>query len=65
VTSNSDAAELAEALIQLDQGTAMHNSVTSIKQVVGVPVSLNGDPKNQFVETTVGFDTVPYRGRDR
>jgi hypothetical protein len=43
----------------------MHNSVTSIKQVVGVPVSLNGDPKNQFVETTVGFDTVPYRGRDR
>jgi hypothetical protein len=23
-----------------------------------VPVSLNGDLKNQFVETTVGFDTV-------
>lgn len=30
----------------------------SIEQVVGVPVSLNGDLKNQFVETTVGFDTV-------
>jgi hypothetical protein len=29
-----------------------------IEQVVGVPVSLNGDLKNQFVETTVGFDTV-------
>jgi 6-phosphofructokinase len=28
------------------------------EQVVGVPVSLNGDLKNQFVETTVGFDTV-------
>lgn len=23
-----------------------------------MPVSLNGDLKNQFVETTVGFDTV-------
>ena len=29
-----------------------------VEQVVGVPVSLNGDLKNQFVETTVGFDTV-------
>jgi pyrophosphate--fructose-6-phosphate 1-phosphotransferase len=27
-------------------------------QVVGVPVTLSGDLKNQFVETTVGFDTV-------
>lgn len=27
-------------------------------QVVGVPVTLNGDLKNQFVETDVGFDTV-------
>ncbi|XP_057426226.1 uncharacterized protein LOC130719626 [Lotus japonicus] len=26
--------------------------------VVGVPVTLNGDPKNQFVETNVGFDTI-------
>lgn len=29
-----------------------------LKQVVGVPVTLNGDLKNQFVETDVGFDTV-------
>ena len=29
-----------------------------IEHVVGVPVSLNGDLNNQFVETTVGFDTV-------
>ncbi|OQU80257.1 hypothetical protein SORBI_3007G101800 [Sorghum bicolor] len=48
VTSNSDAAQLAETLIQ-------NNCKT---KVVGVPVSLNGDLKNQFVETTVGFDTV-------
>ena len=27
-------------------------------QVVGVPVTLNGDLKNQFVETDVGFDTI-------
>lgn len=29
-----------------------------ISQVVGVPVTLNGDLKNQFVETNVGFDTI-------
>lgn len=27
-------------------------------QVVGVPVTTNGDLKNQFVETNVGFDTI-------
>lgn len=27
-------------------------------QVVGVPVTMNGDLKNQFVEANVGFDTV-------
>lgn len=27
-------------------------------QVVGVPVTLNGDLKNQYVETNVGFDTI-------
>ena len=32
--------------------------IPSIEQVVGVPVTLNGDLKNQFVETTVGFDTI-------
>nr|GEU56896.1 pyrophosphate--fructose 6-phosphate 1-phosphotransferase subunit alpha [Tanacetum cinerariifolium] len=26
--------------------------------VVGVPVTLNGDLKNQFIETNVGFDTI-------
>lgn len=29
-----------------------------LSQVVGVPVTLNGDLKNQFVETNVGFDTI-------
>jgi hypothetical protein len=33
-------------------------SNNTIEQVVGVPVTLNGDLKNQFVETTVGFDTI-------
>lgn len=28
------------------------------EQVVGVPVTLYGDLKNQFVETNVGFDSV-------
>ena len=27
-------------------------------RVVGVPVTLNGDLKNQFVEINVGFDTI-------
>lgn len=27
-------------------------------QVIGVPVTLNGDLKNQFVETNIGFDTI-------
>jgi diphosphate-dependent phosphofructokinase len=48
VISNSDAAQLAETLVQ-------NNCKT---KVIGVPVSLGGDLKNQFVETTVGFDTV-------
>ncbi|CAL5090857.1 unnamed protein product [Urochloa decumbens] len=48
VTSNSDAAQLAETF-------AKHNCKT---KVIGVPVTLSGDLKNQFVETTVGFDTV-------
>ncbi|KAL6838988.1 hypothetical protein ACP4OV_031215 [Aristida adscensionis] len=48
VTSNSDAAQLAENF-------AKHKCKTKI---VGVPVTLNGDLRNQFVETTVGFDTV-------
>ncbi|KAF8712101.1 hypothetical protein HU200_028942 [Digitaria exilis] len=48
VTSNSDAAQLAETFTK-------HNCKT---KVIGVPVTLSGDLKNQFVETTVGFDTV-------
>ncbi|KAG6472958.1 hypothetical protein ZIOFF_070438 [Zingiber officinale] len=48
VTSNSDAAQLAETFVEAKCPT----------KVVGVPVTLNGDLKNQFVETDVGFDTV-------
>ncbi|KAI3517052.1 hypothetical protein L1887_16259 [Cichorium endivia] len=48
VTSNTDAAHLAETFSQAKCPT----------KVVGVPVTLNGDLKNQFVEANVGFDTV-------
>lgn len=48
VTSNSDAAQLAETFAE-DKCTT---------KVVGVPVTLYGDLKNQFVETNVGFDSV-------
>ncbi|KAK3155083.1 hypothetical protein QOZ80_2BG0198630 [Eleusine coracana subsp. coracana] len=48
VTSNTDAAQLAETFAAAKCPT----------KVVGVPVTLNGDLKNQFVETTVGFDTI-------
>ena len=44
VTSNTDAAQLAEVKCQT--------------KVVGVPATLNGDLKNQFVESNVGFDTI-------
>jgi hypothetical protein len=76
VTSNSDAAQLAETFATHNCKTKLwsHYSQTSsdpylairnkfsestqILQVIGVPVTLSGDLKNQFVETTVGFDTV-------
>ncbi|KMZ62517.1 Diphosphate--fructose-6-phosphate 1-phosphotransferase, 6-phosphofructokinase [Zostera marina] len=48
VTSNTDAAQLAETFASAKCPT----------KVVGVPVTLNGDLKNQFVETNVGFDTI-------
>uniref|UniRef100_A0A804Q965 Phosphofructokinase domain-containing protein n=1 Tax=Zea mays TaxID=4577 RepID=A0A804Q965_MAIZE len=48
VTSNSDAAQLAEFFAEHDCKT----------KVIGVPVTLSGDLRNQFVEATVGFDTV-------
>ncbi|XP_008796200.1 pyrophosphate--fructose 6-phosphate 1-phosphotransferase subunit alpha [Phoenix dactylifera] len=48
VTSNTDAAQLAETFAESKCPT----------KVVGVPVTLNGDLKNQFVETNVGFDTI-------
>lgn len=32
--------------------------ITNMFQVVGVPVTINGDLKNQFVEANVGFDTT-------
>ncbi|KAL6562967.1 hypothetical protein OROHE_005554 [Orobanche hederae] len=48
VTSNTDAAQLAEIFAERKCST----------KVVGIPVTLNGDLKNQFVETDVGFDTI-------
>ncbi|CAI0374891.1 unnamed protein product [Linum tenue] len=48
VTSNTDAAQLAETFAAAGCPT----------KVVGVPVTLNGDLKNQFVEANVGFDTI-------
>jgi pyrophosphate--fructose-6-phosphate 1-phosphotransferase len=48
VTSNTDAAQLAETFAEAKCQT----------KVVGVPVTLNGDLRNQFVETNVGFDTI-------
>lgn len=84
VTSNTDAAQLAETFAEAKCATKVHWSFFNIyyylvpfclvlaimfpclwmdwshlfEQVVGVPVTLNGDLKNQFVETTVGFDTI-------
>ncbi|KAJ8649980.1 hypothetical protein MRB53_003003 [Persea americana] len=48
VTSHTDAAQLAETFAELKCQT----------KVVGVPVTLYGDLKNQFVEANVGFDTI-------
>eukprot|EP00252_Welwitschia_mirabilis_P013359 TRINITY_DN29422_c0_g1_i1.p1 TRINITY_DN29422_c0_g1~~TRINITY_DN29422_c0_g1_i1.p1 ORF type:complete len:612 (+),score=138.07 TRINITY_DN29422_c0_g1_i1:180-2015(+) len=48
VTSNTDAAQLAETFAERGCKT----------KVIGIPVTLNGDLKNMFVETDVGFDTI-------
>ncbi|KAD4584132.1 hypothetical protein E3N88_21733 [Mikania micrantha] len=48
VTSNTDAAQLAETFAEAKCST----------KVVGVPVTLNRDLRNQFVEANVGFDTI-------
>ncbi|GJX11737.1 pyrophosphate--fructose 6-phosphate 1-phosphotransferase subunit alpha [Tanacetum coccineum] len=48
VTSNTDATQLAKTFAEAKCAT----------KVVGVPVTLNGDLKNQFVEANVGFDTI-------
>ncbi|XP_057837529.2 pyrophosphate--fructose 6-phosphate 1-phosphotransferase subunit alpha [Cryptomeria japonica] len=48
ITSNTDAAQLAETFVESGCQT----------KVIGIPVTLNGDLKNQFVETDVGFDTI-------
>ncbi|KAI0512039.1 hypothetical protein KFK09_012674 [Dendrobium nobile] len=48
VTSNTDAAQLAETFADSKCPT----------KVVGIPVTLNGDLRNQFVEANVGFDTI-------
>lgn len=37
---------------------SLMTEVTNTFQVVGVPVTINGDLKNQFVEANVGFDTI-------
>ena len=74
VTSNTDAAYLAEKFSQSKCPTKVDKFVIGAictfnsgilpfkfyknSQVVGVPVTLNGDLKNQFVEANVGFDTV-------
>ena len=34
------------------------NSGKTFLQVIGVPATTDGDLKNQFVETDVGFDTT-------
>ncbi|KAG6543305.1 hypothetical protein Mapa_015219 [Marchantia paleacea] len=46
--TNTDAAQLAETFT----ATNCHT------KVIGVPVTIDGDLKNQFVETDVGFDTT-------
>lgn len=48
VTSNTDAAQLAETFAEAN----------CLTKVIGVPVTFYGDLKNQFVEANVGFDTV-------
>ncbi|KAJ0987126.1 hypothetical protein J5N97_005482 [Dioscorea zingiberensis] len=48
ITSNTDAAQLAETFAESKCST----------KVVGVPVTFYGDLRNQFVETNVGFDTI-------
>ncbi|KAL1535193.1 diphosphate--fructose-6-phosphate 1-phosphotransferase [Salvia divinorum] len=48
VTSNTDAARLAEIFAERK----------CLTKIVGIPVTLNGDLKNHFVETNVGFDTI-------
>ncbi|KAI3909333.1 hypothetical protein MKX01_031776 [Papaver californicum] len=48
VLSNTDAAQLAETFANAKCQT----------KVIGVPVTLYGDLKNQFVEANVGFDTI-------
>ncbi|KAI5442959.1 hypothetical protein KIW84_011844 [Lathyrus oleraceus] len=48
VTPNTNAAQPAETFVVAKCPT----------KVVGVPVTSNGDLKNQFVEANVGFDTI-------
>ncbi|XP_065037007.1 pyrophosphate--fructose 6-phosphate 1-phosphotransferase subunit alpha-like [Musa acuminata AAA Group] len=48
VTSNTDAAQLAETFAE----------AKCLTKVVGVPVTFYGDLQNQFVEANVGFDTI-------
>lgn len=50
--TNTDAAHLAEYFAQR-QGAAGRRTA-----IVGAPVSIDGDMKNEFVETTLGHDTA-------
>ncbi|KAH8946831.1 hypothetical protein BDL97_11G008000 [Sphagnum fallax] len=47
-STNTDAAQLAETFVASGCAT----------KVIGVPVAIDGDLKNQFVETDVGFDST-------
>jgi len=48
----SDAAHLAEAFAEAQAGGALRTAV------VAAPVTIDGDIKNEFVETTLGHDTA-------
>ncbi|KAL8522881.1 hypothetical protein ACS0TY_013003 [Phlomoides rotata] len=54
VTSNTDAAQLAETFAERNCPT----------KVIGIPVTLNGDLKNQFVETNVNSQLISHVATD-
>lgn len=52
IFTNSDAAHLAEFFAEKQSGGHLHTCV------IGTPVGIDGDLRNQFVETTLGHDTA-------